>query len=188
MKNVVHNIITEFAPVSINETEKLLEKWIARELKQQDNFIEIGQRNNLVGFLKTGLLRSYYYDDNGNEQTTAFIEQGSFFSELKSYQTQEPSERTIEALEPSEIFVLTTNDIKDLRKTIPNWELFEIKYFEKILREKVNFQRELLTKSSKKEALELFIKEYPQSAKYAPRQYIASFLGMSPYTLSRIKL
>jgi hypothetical protein len=70
---------------------------------------------------------------------------------------------------------------------IPNWQTFEFKYFEKILKDKVNFQREL-TIRTKKEALELLINDYPQTAKYAPRQYIASFLGMTPYTLSRIKL
>ena len=52
---------------------------------------------------------------------------------------------------------------------------------------KVNFQRKL-TSGSKKEAYQLFIDTYNQSAKYAPRQYIASFLGMTPFTLSRIKL
>ncbi|WP_093667702.1 hypothetical protein [Tenacibaculum sp. MAR_2009_124] len=70
---------------------------------------------------------------------------------------------------------------------ILHWGLFETKYFEKILKDKINFQREL-TQSSKKEALQLFMEEYPQSAKFAPRQNIASFLGMTPYTLSRIKL
>ncbi len=187
MKNKLQSIISHFVPLMLDDIDLLVNTWTVKELKRNENFINSGQKNNLVGFLNKGLLRSYYHDDKGNELTTAFIEQNSFFSELKSYQTKKTSERTIEALEPSEIFVLNTTNILELRKRISNWELFEIKYFEKILRDKISFQREL-TQSSKKEALELFMKEYPQSAKFAPRQYIASFLGMTPYTLSRIKL
>jgi CRP-like cAMP-binding protein len=186
MKEELYNKISNFVSITLEDVDKLLEKANICQFKRQENFISIGQKNNVVGYLNKGLLRSYSYDDNGNEQTSAFIEQGVFFSELKSYQTQEPSERTIEAIEPSEIIIWKLNDIQSLREEIPNWQTFEFKYFEKILKDKVIFQRELTTRS-KKEALELLINEYPQTAKYAPRQYIASFLGMSPYTLSRIK-
>lgn len=187
MKEELYNKVKNFASVTLEDVDKLLKKANICQFKRQENFISIGQKNNVVGYLKKGLLRSYFYDDNGNEQTTAFIEQGVFFSELKSYNTQDLSERTIEAIEPSEIIIWKLSDINSLRETIPNWQTFEFKYFEKILKDKVNFQREL-TIRTKKEALELLITEYPQAARYAPKQYIASFLGMTPYTLSRIKL
>ena len=186
MKEKISKIINDFITIDSDAVDLITSKWVLQEYKVQENFIEIGQQNTVVGFLKKGLLRSYYYDDHGNEQTTAFIEENSFFSELKSYKTNLPSERTIEALEASEIYILTNNDITELRKIIADWQQFEIRYFEKIVKEKIEFQR-AVTIGSKKEALELFIKLYPQSSKFAPRQYIASFLGMTPYTLSRIK-
>ena len=187
MEDELYKIISEFVSITFEDIDRLLEKVKVKKLGRQDDFITIGQKNDSVGFLRSGLLRSYFYDEKGNEQTTAFIEPSSFFSELKSYQTSNPSERTIEAIESSEVLIINAKDFDYLRKNIPNWRTFEIKYFEKILKNKVDFQRELTT-SSKKEALELFMNEYPYSAKFAPRQYIASFLGMTPYTLSRIKL
>ena len=187
MNEEIAKILNEFVSISSEEVEVLTKKWSLKKFNRQENFIEINKPNNLIGFLKKGLLRSYFYDENGDEQTTAFIQQGSFFSDLKSYQTNTPSERNIEALETSEIYILSNNDLVQLRSSIPNLQQFEIKYFEKILKEKIEFQRSLTT-LSKKEALKIFIKAYPQAAKFAPRQYIASFLGMTPYTLSRIKL
>lgn len=187
MENELKKIIQEFISISIQDLSLVVEKSKLMEFKRKENFISFGQQNNLVGFLKTGLLRSYYYDGSGNEQTTAFIEPNSFFSELKSYQSTDPSERTIEAIQPSEVLVWTSNNNMELRKVIPNWEFFETKYFQKILKDKVSFQR-TLSKSSKKEAYKLFVQQYPNASKYAPRQYVASFLAMTPYTLSRIKL
>jgi CRP-like cAMP-binding protein len=187
MREELYNKISKYASFTIEDVDKLLAKANIGTLKRQENFISIGQIKNAVGYLKKGLLRSCFYDDNGNEHTTGFTEQGVFFSDLKSYQTQEPSARMIQAIEPSEIIIWNLNDIQSLRNEIPSFQVFESKYLEKVLRKKVNFQREL-TIRTKKEALELLIKEYPQTAKFAPRKYIASFLGMTPYTLSRIKL
>ncbi len=187
MSKKVFDLINKFATVSEAEYAVLEQKLKATSFDRNDCFIEIGQKNERLGFLHKGLLRSYYYDDNGNEVTTAFIQENVFFSELNSYQTDKPSERNIEALEPSEISILTSDDLLEVRDAISSWSVFERKYYELILKEKVNFQRKLYS-GTKKEAYQLFVDTYRQAAQYAPRQYIASFLGMTPYTLSRIKL
>jgi CRP-like cAMP-binding protein len=187
MNSKIFDIINEYTSITEDDYTHIKKKLNLTPFNRNQNFIEIGQKNKISGFLKKGLLRSYYYDDNGNEITTAFIEENSFFSELISYQTGGISERTIEALEPSIIYIFTEKDINYIRKSIENWEIFERKYYELILKEKVNFQRKLLN-CNKKEAYQLFIDTYKQAAKYAPKQYIASFLGMTPFTLSRIKL
>ena len=187
MSRKIFDIINNFTSITEDEFSHIEQKLKLTLFNRNENFIEIGQKNKVLGFLEKGLLRSYYYDDNGNEITTAFIEENAFFTELNSYQTDNPSERAIEALEPSNIYIFTEEDIVEFRKSINNWHIFERQYYELILKEKVNFQRKL-TRSTKKEAYQLFIDSYSQSAKYAPRQYIASFLGMTPFTLSRIKL
>ncbi|WP_093667703.1 hypothetical protein [Tenacibaculum sp. MAR_2009_124] len=79
MKEELHTILNQYAPILINDIDLLISKWTVKELKRQENFITFRQRNNSVGFLRKGLLRSYYHDDKGNEQTTAFIEENSFF-------------------------------------------------------------------------------------------------------------
>ncbi len=187
MSRKIFDLINKFTTVTIGEYACLEQKLRVTPFERTENFIEIGQQNRILGFLDKGLLRSYYYDEEGKEITTAFIEEGAFFSELNSYQSDQPSERAIEALERSDIFILTEEDLKEVRASISNWSVFERKYYELILKEKVNFQRKLYS-GSKKEAYQLFVDTYGQAAQYAPRQYIASFLGMTPFTLSRIKL
>jgi CRP-like cAMP-binding protein len=187
MSRKIFDIVNSYTSITEEEFDAINQSLKLTLFSKNENFIEIGQKNKVLGFLEKGLLRSYYYDDNGNEITTAFIEENSFFTEINSYQTNNPSERIIEALESSYIYIFTEADIATFRKKISNWHIFERMYYEIILKEKVNFLRKL-SSCSKKEAYQLFINTYSQSAKSAPRQYIASFLGMTPYTLSRIKL
>jgi len=187
MNRKIFDIINSFTSITEKEYGHIAQKLKLTLFNRNENFIEIGQKNKVLGFLEKGLLRSYYYDDNGNEITTGFIEENSFFTELNSYQTDNLSERTIEALEPSNIYIFTNEDLTEFRKSISNWQIFERKYYDWIVKEKIKFHG-YITRCTKKEAYQLFIDTYNQSAKYAPRQYIASFLGMTPFTLSRIKL
>ncbi len=150
-------------------------------------FLKAGSRNTILGFLQKGLFRSYYIDIEGKEITTAFIEEGTFFTDLNSFSNKSISKRTIEAIENSQVFFFTEKQQEILREKIESWKEFEKLYYGKILKRKVNFQREL-TQSNVTEGYRLFSEEYKQAVKYAPRKQIASFLGISPYTLSRIKL
>ena len=152
-----------------------------------DPFLKAGQKNTILGFLEKGLLRSYFIDDKGNEVTTAFIEEGTFFTDVMSFPTQGISERTLEAVVASEVVVFSQQQLQVLRTSIAVWEQFERLYYQKVLQEKVAFQRKL-TQSNVNKAYRLFVAQYKQAAKYAPRKQIASFLGISRYTLSRIKL
>ena len=87
---------------------------------------------------------------------------------------------------PCELLVFDWASLDRLRMLIPNWNQFEQTYLSKVMLDKIHFQRDMAN-SSAAEAYAHFLKQYPQAAKFAPRNQIASFLGISHYTLSRIK-
>ena len=83
--------------VELSECEISLIKEILylRSFTKKEVFLKKGQKNDFIGYLKTGLFRSYYIDQNGNEITTAFIEEDSFFTDLNSFFDNNKSEITI---------------------------------------------------------------------------------------------
>jgi hypothetical protein len=86
-----------------------------------------------------------------------------------------------------EILLINETAQNELINNIENWALFEQNYIAKLLTAKVAFQGQL-NKSNSTEAYNLFIDTYDQAARYAPKYQIASFLGISPFTLSRLKI
>ncbi len=76
---------------------------IVKNIAKSDTFLKAGDKNTILGFLQTGLFRSYFADEGGNLITTSFIEEGNFFTDLNSFPDKSKSERTLEALSDSKV-------------------------------------------------------------------------------------
>jgi CRP-like cAMP-binding protein len=157
------------------------------KLKKGSFFIREGMKNCVMCYLDKGLMRSFYIDEEGNEHTTGFYQENAFCTDLYSFRTNKNSQRSIEALMDCEILLINETAQNELINNIENWALFEQNYIAKLLTAKVAFQGQL-NKSNSTEAYNLFIDTYDQAARYAPKYQIASFLGISPFTLSRLKI
>lgn len=176
------------AYIQLNPTEEKLISSSLRPkfLKKGELLLQTGQYNSLVSFLDKGLLRSFYYDESGNEITAGFFQEGKICTDLNSFVSGGHSERSIEALMDCHLQILDFGKLAILREEIAGWQNFEKNYIANLLLQKVNFQREMARKN-KTEAYDMFIQTYRQAALFAPQNQIASFLGISPFTLSRIK-
>ncbi len=186
-KDEIIEVVSQFINLDKEAESFLSNHSTLKNYKKGATFLEEGKRNNKMGYLVTGLIRSFYHNDEGEELTTGFYEENSFFTDLESYEAGGNSRRTLEALIDSQVLEIEMKVMNHFRANVFHWITFERDYLMALLSKKIAFQREL-TNGSTQHAYLQFLKNYPQAALFAPRYQIASFLGMSPYTLSRMKL
>ena len=153
-------------------------------VKKGDYFLKIGNSCNKIGKIKTGILRGFVYDDEGNEITTHFYQEydmviGSFIPKVNM-------NLSIEALEDCELEVADyaevmsyVNKDKELTEVITR----EFQKLNKILQSRLV---SLLNLDSV-EKYKLFMKDYPSLINRIPHYYIANYLGITPTQLSRAR-
>ena len=172
------------------ETEKLLIKKLTRHTgKAGDILVKAGDINDRLYFIEKGLVRSYYTIEENKTKTDVtswFVGEFGFIYIPHSYIPKVPSVETIELLEDSEMISITNKAMQELYDTVP-----EANYIGRILTEmylvmydeRIRFLR-MMSAQKRNDA---FRDMFPDIYDRAPKKYIASFLGLSPETLSRVR-
>lgn len=141
-----------------------------------------------VYFVAEGLLRMYTQSSDFEEQTFEFCYEHTWLADLKSLQNQTPSTINIETIEDSELYALHADDVQRLHRQIPALEKFSRKHAEEKYIEAMLRLQELYHPNLKaKDRYLSFLKHYPMLENRVPMQQLASYLGIVPETLSRIK-
>ncbi len=144
-----------------------------------------GQVCTKLMIVESGILRSFYNKD-AEQLTTYFNIEGTIATALRSYLKEVPAHENIQALTDVELFYIEKKDMNKLYDEIPSWNkigrlLMEILYV-KMEERSISLQHD-----SAKERYINFLTEFPNVVNRIPLQYIASFLGITPETLSRIR-
>jgi len=176
--------IKSFVNLSQTESEKLTSCLIRIELKKGDKFLCIGQQSDKIGFVVNGTLEMTMESD-GNEVSIDFFLPNTFVSDYVSFISHEPSPTNITALKRTTILTINREDLENLYKSSIQFqklgrmisEYFFIDFAKRIR------DREL----SIKERYNKLLKEKPQYLQEIPQYKIASFLGVSPEWLSKIR-
>lgn len=163
-----------------------LSSYAPLNLQSNEWFLKDGQVCNRIGFVKNGLLRSYFFDDQGDEITTAFYPEGSLIIAFESFNNRLPSKESIKAVENSELMIIGYDRQKELYQLIPAWnhickDLADVMSREMIERTK-SFQVLSAAERYKK-----FCEDHPVLLQRVNLGYIASYLGVDIATLSRIR-
>jgi CRP-like cAMP-binding protein len=157
-----------------------------RKLRKKQYLQQAGEICRYENFVVKGLLRAYTVDDNGQEHIAMFAMEDWWISDLLSFLTNTPATQHIDALEDSEVLSIEKNDLEKLYVTVPKFD----KLFRLLLQNAfvANQQRILGSISQTAEEQYLgFIKKYPTLEQRIPQVQIASFLGITPETISRIR-
>lgn len=155
-------------------------------LQKGDYFIRHGQVPKKIAFVIQGLFRYLYIDTGGNEFTKGLIAENGFMSSYSAMIAQTPSWFCIEALEQAEILEIAYPDWLELQKTDRFWDQFLIAILEKAFVTKERRERELLLLDAGSR-YRIFRSEFPELEKRVSLQIIASYLGIQPESLSRIR-
>lgn len=157
-----------------------------RKLKASEHFHEMNKVANEIAFVEGGILRVYAIESGGNEITKYFIKENQFVVDLESYYTSKPSQDAFQAVVNSEIYTIHKSVVTKLSEEIPNLYIFLKSITEAHLLGKIKDNDFLNYGDSKTKYLE-FIRRYPDLAQQVPQQYIASYLKVTPQSLSRIR-
>jgi CRP-like cAMP-binding protein len=157
-----------------------------KSLIKGEFLIQEGKVCDEIVFIKSGVLRSFYFNNEGKEITHCIIFENNLMSAFSSYITQTPTLENIQALFNTELLVLHRNELNYLFDSSINWQktgriLTEIQYVE-IEKRIVSFQ-----KQTAKERYENLLINHSNFIKYIPLQYLASYLGITPRHLSRLR-
>ena len=137
-------------------------------------------------FVVRGCLRSFYKTEDGKEYTIQFAIKNWWISDYITLYTDDKSIVSIESLTHSKILVLDKNQVDNLYKEYPPFETFQRKNFEKRTATLQKRILSLLTLSAT-DKYNKFVKDYAEFEKIIPNYQIASFLGITPQSLSRIR-
>lgn len=169
------------------------EEWAAlyaalsfRRLQKDQTFQRPDELPRELGFVVEGLFRIYYQDRDGNEFIRAFAFEGQPIADYASYLEQAPSNVCIQAIEDSTIFSMTFVDYFSLFNRHPIWDRIGRKIVERFYLVRERREAEMLMLSAA-ERYQRFRLNFPGLSGRLSNVHIASYLGMAPETLSRLK-
>ncbi|WP_251040631.1 Crp/Fnr family transcriptional regulator [Chryseobacterium sp. ISL-6] len=137
-------------------------------------------------YIVSGYLRLFHFNQDGNEVTTHINCPPGFFTSYFHFINQTRSEENIECITACKLLRITKENLDRLTDKSSGMKDFSISVFQKSIAYNENRSRELSALSAEQRYLKL-IEDYPEIVQNVPVQYIASFLGMKPESLSRIR-
>ncbi|MGD8192341.1 Crp/Fnr family transcriptional regulator [Brevibacillus ginsengisoli] len=171
--------------MSDEEWQWFVDRSQVKRVKQGTCLIEVGEAVNYAYYCSEGLFRLYYSLTDGREYNVAFSLENYFVTSYGAMVTRESSAFTVQAMEDSVVIEISYDDLQELMDRSHHWERFVRKSVERLYIRKENRERELLYLSAK-ERYEAFLVKYPGLEKRIPQYQIASYLGISPVSLSRL--
>lgn len=139
-----------------------------------------------IAYVFSGMFRYVYMNDKGDEFTKSIITENNFISAYSAMVTNTPSYYSIEALEDAQILEIKWNDFTLLMEKDPFWIKFLFKLIEKGYMVKEKRERDLLLLDATSRYKQ-FLTEFPGISQRIKQEIIASYLGIKPETLSRIR-
>lgn len=177
--------IGKLSSLTDEQFEYIFSFFKSKKLKKNSILISEGDSVSYEYFVLKGCLKASYITEEGKESIIRFALEDWWVSDYDAYFKKNPATLNIECLEDCELLVLSFDDREKLCKELPEMDYF---FRKKIEGAYAAFQRRLISLFSNdaKERYEMFIKQYPMLLQRVPKSIIASYLGITRETLSRI--
>jgi CRP-like cAMP-binding protein len=184
MESLIH-YFNQFQILPLAAQQAVLEGCTMIKISKNNDLQPIGHTCRTIYFMKKGIAR-IYYNKNGIDVTESFAFENNIIARVESLFTEKPSRKAIQIIENAEIIGINATHLFQLYDTHPKVErlfrkIFESAYVETIQRiEGIQFY-------TAEERYQTLLKETPDILKRIPLKYIASYLGITQVTLSRIR-
>lgn len=185
MKELIEYIL-QFGNLNQQQIDLILKKATELELRKEEYFSEAGKVSVQVGFIVDGIMRVCYYDNKGEEITKYFIDENNLVVDLESFDNGICSSAYVQAVTDCKLIVFSKTDWDELLNTIVGWDTIVHKIIAKALIQKVARRSPLVSEDATTRYLS-FMKLYPNVINRIPLSYLASYLGITQSSLSRIR-
>ncbi len=186
MFELLHTRINEIITISEEEFDFCKTLFLPKKLRKKRFLFQDGDICKYTVFVEKGMLRTYSIDEKGTEHILQFSLDGWWTADLYSFLTNEPSLYNMEALEDSELLLLTKSSWDILLEKIPAFE----RYFRTLIQNNLIATQRRLMSSLSETAEEKYLKlinTNPDCIQRVPQHMIASYLGITRETLSRVR-
>ena len=180
------NAVGQFVSFSPREKSIIQNHLVIRDIPKHHVLIELGQVSREAYFVNKGCLRFYYLTEEGKEITGFIFLENMFGGSLESFFSQIPSIQIVESLEASELVVLSYESLHQLFEQIPNMNVL----MRKILTQRMAYAQKVvasLIMHKPEERYTTMLELRPDLVNRIPQQVLATYLGITPVSLSRIR-
>lgn len=173
-------------PLTADEKVLIEQRFLDRFVKRKEKILSAGEVCRVYTFVLKGCFRMYGVDDKGFEHNIQFAAENDWIADVSSFYTEKTSQLNIEALEVSEILQIKQEDLFFLFTNIPKLNrifkiMIEHKYIELQNRVLQNFS------STAEQRYLDFLEQYSHLSNRLPNTQIASYLGITPEFLSKVR-
>jgi CRP/FNR family transcriptional regulator, anaerobic regulatory protein len=179
-RQFIHNYI----PLSNEDWASVEAHLVRMEVKKETILLEEGKICRYLYFLESGLLR-FFILKNGNDVTKYFTDIPYCFTSIKSFEAQIPATESIETLEDSVLWAMTFDSVQSLQN-LPSWNTFSRKLIQEVQTFTDEILEDLQTETAENRYKKMLFDNDPLLQR-VPLKHIASYLGIAPQSLSRIR-
>ncbi len=168
------------------DTEHLLSLAKVTKLKKKEFLFQEGDYAKYVGFVNQGCLRYFHTNTKGDEYIIYFAQEDWWIGDLDSFYSRNPTPYNLQALEPCELFLFTVDTFDRLRTELPAFEEFRKKSHARATAARLEMMMSQRSETAEERYLKM-LEKFPDIFQRVPQHFIASFLGIKPQSLSRIR-
>ncbi|KQS92858.1 Crp/Fnr family transcriptional regulator [Chryseobacterium sp. Leaf394] len=178
--------VLQFGILNQQQIDLIKSKAKETELHREEFYWEAGKTVRQIGFLTEGVIRVFYYNNKSEEITRYFIDENHLILSGNTVDEVYTPSEYLSAITECKLVVFSKQDWKDISNTIIGWDSIVQKIITKHHSEKITRRSELVSQNAKERYLD-FIQKFPTLANRVPLSYIASYLGITQSSLSRIR-
>lgn len=177
--------ILQFGSLNKQQIDLITKKANTTELLKDTYFSEAGRIPKQVGFIVEGVIRGCYYNNKGEEITRSFISEHSLVVDYVNFEASTASSEYLQACTDCKLVVFSKENWEELSQTIVGWDTIKNKMVQICMFQKTR-KGPVISQDATTRYLE-FMKSHPSLINRVPLVYIASYLGVTQQSLSRIR-
>lgn len=186
MYSNLFNLLSNFVSLNSQDIQFVQTLFIPLSVKKDTVLITIGEVSDRVFFVNSGYLRYFRTVETGEEQTIHLSSPGEFAAAFCSFVTGTKSEEILHTVTDSDLLCITKTDLEKLYASEIKWQIFGRRLMESLLLEK---EKRIISQISlpASDRYARLLETNPALIQNVPIQYLASFIGIQPESLSRIR-